>query len=174
MSRTARVQHHFGGGVHAFRLGLAELEELDELCGVGPGYLLGLVTAGQNGNWKARQLREVIRLGLIGGGCTPIAAAKIVERYFDRTPLGDNLLICVAILGACVVGVEDDTPGELDGEANPQENPSLAAVSASPTSSELERLVVSILERFGLGPSGSSRPPSPAGAPRTRRKAKTA
>jgi hypothetical protein len=138
VSRSARVTLEWGDGDHLFFLGVDQLLELDELCGVGPGFLLGKVLQGVYGNWKARELREVLRLGLIGGGAAAPAAARLVKRYFDSVdrPIGESLVQVQVILEACLIGVEDDTPGERAGESLTTAPLSPTAGSALPTSSD--------------------------------------
>lgn len=162
MSRSAKVNTPFAGKRRDFRLGVEELDELDELCKVGPGYLLGLVSQGVSGNWKSRQLREVLRLGLIGGGTSPNEALRVIERYFDteRNPLGDSLVTVQLVLMACVVGDEDDPPGEPTGETTPSLSPVGESVSALST----RLLAPSASQTLDVSASGNSTASSPAGA----------
>lgn len=166
MSRSAKVSIDWGDGSHDFRLRIGELEELDEKCGVGPGFALGQILAGVHGNWKAKMLREVIRLGLIGGGATPADALKLVRRYVDERPLSESITAAQLVLQACIVGVGDDAPGESAGAAK-VDRPSPTAASDSPTSTEPPRPPESAPPTSATAASGRSRPRSPAGAPPT-------
>lgn len=172
MSRSARVAFDWGDGHHEFRLAIDQLDELDQLCGVGPGYALGLISAGTHGNWKAKWIREVIRLGLIGGGAAPVAALQLVRTYVDARPLEENIFAAHAILAASVVGVEDDAPGEPEGAAATAPN-SQTVASASPSSTATAPRSDSRRKTSAAAPSGSSPPPSPAGGRRTARTTKT-
>ena len=71
------------GGEHAFRLGLAELETIQQKTDCGPEYLLHRINAGQ---WHVGDLIEVLRNGLIGGGMPHVDALKIVRKAFDNHP----------------------------------------------------------------------------------------
>jgi hypothetical protein len=164
VSRSALVRLDWADGEYSFRLGMAQLEELDDNCGVGPGFALNLVNDGMSGNWKAKLLREVIRLGLIGAGTAPVAAAVLVKRYVDDRPLGESLLTTQAILGACVVGVKDDMPGEGRGRRRTTGRPSPTAASASPTSTAPARRAASPLTKSAAAASGKSPRTSKAGA----------
>ena len=160
-------------GEHAFRLGMGELEELDENCGVGPGYALGLIEAGLNGNWKAKMVREVIRLGLIGAGTDPVAALNLVRRYVDDRPLGESLLTAQMVLSACVAGgPEDDPPGESAGEPTESDR-SPEAASVSPTSTPPARPRVSRRAKSAPARSTTSPASGRAGRSRTARTPKT-
>lgn len=109
MSRLGAVTLQFGDDEYSFRLRMAQLMELDEKTEVGPQYMLIEFSAG-----KARVpwIREIIRLGLIGGGKTPTEAFTIVKRYVDERPIVESTLHAQAILAAAVVGMPEDTPPE--------------------------------------------------------------
>ena len=175
MSRSGKVRAPWAGERRDFKLGIDQLDELDDICKVGPGHLLSLVSA-IGGNWKARQLREVLRLGLIGGGMAPPAAMALVERYFDKekTPLSDSLSTVQLVLMACVVGSEeDDDVGELGGEGTPTPFPMDASGSAASTRSPAP----SDSTTSDQGRCGSSIASTPAGdaptAPTKRRRARS-
>lgn len=169
MTRSAKVTLEWADGEHVFRLGIAQLEELDELCGVGPGFALGQILAGVHGNWKAKMLREVIRIGLVGGGKTPAEASRLTKRYVDERPIGESLLVAQMALQACIVGVEDDMPGEARGEGT-DATPSPTDDTALPTSTEPELSPDLALKMLAAAASGSSPPTSPAGGRRTARR----
>lgn len=88
---------------HTFRLGLKEIRELQEHkhIGVGPLALFKRIEAGE---WKIDDLRETIRLGLIGGGMKPEMALKKVRRYVDDFPKVMSVEPALTILGAFLVG----------------------------------------------------------------------
>lgn len=164
MSRSASVSLIWGDGRHQFRLAIAELDELDELCKVGPGYLLAQLNGGLYGPWRAKAVRETIRLGLVGGGMAPAAAVQLVESYFDRTPIGDHLVTAQAILMACVLGDENDPPGEPKGKAK---RPSRKAASGSDPSGSAQ--APSASPTSDASASGSSTGSTPAGSALTSR-----
>jgi len=136
MSRSARVDLKWADGngsqnegAYRFRLPIKQMEELQEICNAGPQELL---TRLRTGTWKLRDIREPIRLGLIGGGdATPAQALKLVERYVDERPLIENAAVAQAIVLAAVIGFEDDPPGESEAAT-----PEKTAKSLSPESTE--------------------------------------
>lgn len=171
MSRSAKVRLTWGGDERTFRLGVGELDELDALCDIGPGYALALIeSAGVHGNWRAKHIRETIRLGLIGGGLDQHVALRLVKRYVDAKPLGENLTTAANILRAAIVGVPDDPVPGLSGEgSNASLSPEGASGSASSTNQEPPSASASPTSKPAL--SGSSPTPSKAGdAPTGRRK----
>lgn len=109
MSRLGAVTLEFADGEYPFRLRMAQLIELDETCGVGPQKML---IEYSEANGRVKWTREIIRLGLIGGGLEPVKASRLVKDYVDERPLMESLLHAQAILGAAIVGMPDDAPPE--------------------------------------------------------------
>ena len=113
-------------GHHAFRLAIAQLRELQDKTGVGPAALFDRLASRQ---WRVDDLRETIRLGLIGGGMDPLDALALVRRYVDDRPLMENVLIAWRILSAALIGPEDDQPGKEDAPTAATETESVSAAS---------------------------------------------
>jgi hypothetical protein len=107
----------FADDKYLFRLGLKQIAELQEKCNAGIGAIFARVLQGrmvmpngdQFGNpmqsaYRHEDLRETIRLGLIGGGLDPVKAFKLIERYIDGQPLRLAWDLAAAILAACIEG----------------------------------------------------------------------
>lgn len=84
-----------------------------------PDFLADLNTyallRGIGGDWRFDDIRETIRLGLIGGGMTPTDAFVTVARYVDQTdkhPPVDNIGIAAGILFHALAGPQDDPVGK--------------------------------------------------------------
>lgn len=135
MSRSAEVTLKWGDADHQFRLGIGQLRELQEKCDAGPAEIFRRLTVG---TWRIDDLREPIRLGLIGAGLEPVKALTLVERYVDARPLAENVPVSRAIIGIALLGAEDEPPGEADGEAGDRPT-SPEEKSASPKSTEMAR-----------------------------------
>lgn len=100
----------FGDGVYAFRLGIGEWRELQEKCNCGPQELFERILLRR---WKVDDLREAIRLGLIGGGTSPVEALKLVARYVDKRPLLETVPLACDVIAASLKGpAEEQPPGE--------------------------------------------------------------
>ena len=127
MSRDAKITLTWADDDYVFRLGWAELEELQEKCDAGPYVLL---TRMHDDTWRMADIAETIRLGLIGGGMEPVAALKRVRTYVKKRVPMENLPFAQAILSAAVVGVEDEKLGEPDAP-----NPPGSLSTTSPTES---------------------------------------
>lgn len=164
MAKKAEVELFFGDGSYLFRFGLKQLEEHDEKCGP-LGEVFARVLRGRGkmpdgtpvsmshlGGYRHVDLRETVRLALIGGGqgsvneqpvkVDAVKARVLVERYFDGRPMEENWKLAAAILEATCVGYEEpdrfqplmpgDQPDEEVGEARPGK--SEAAASDASTS----------------------------------------
>ena len=107
MSEALVIQ--WPGGMHAFRLGIAELATIQQKTDCGPEWILHRISAGQ---WTAVDLIEVLRNGLIGGGMDHVAALKLVRDAFDFHPLIGFKVPAQTVLSACLYGPPDDTVGE--------------------------------------------------------------
>lgn len=51
--------------------------------------------------------REVIRIGLIGGGASEAEALQLVKAHFDPAPLGHYLPLAIDIMNAAAWGADD-------------------------------------------------------------------
>ena len=109
-NRNARVELDFADGTYGFRLAIGELEELQEKTGVGPYTLLRRLLSN---DWKIEDVRETIRLGLIGGGTEAIAALNLMRRYVEqRADWLNNAMLAQAIVSAALVGAPEELPGK--------------------------------------------------------------
>lgn len=127
MSRNAAITFAWADGEYAFRLAIGQLRSLQEKCDAGPGEILARVISGR---WKLDDLRETIRLGLIGGGMEPVPAMKLVREYVDERPLMESVLPARVILMAALVGPADEPVGKAEAPAAATET----AGSTSPPS----------------------------------------
>ena len=127
MSRSTTHKAEFAGQDRLFRLRIGEMGELENLCGAGIGMIFQRLIAFQ---YKYVDVRETIRLGLIGGGMVPSQAASLVKRYVDAedVPVTENAPLAIDILRVKFEGVTeatkgDDPPGERTGSGSPATSP---------------------------------------------------
>ena len=120
MSRTAKIQLVFDEA-REFRLGIGQLEELQERCDAGPEEIFNRLNTAR---WRLADIQQTLRLGLIGAGETVSKAALLVERNAGPGALIEWKDHCRAILFAAMAGApdedavaEDDPSGEMKGEA---------------------------------------------------------
>jgi len=122
MSATSTITIVWINGEDQFCLGKVGLVfDLEEKCGAGIATIFWRI---RNDHWKLNDIRETIRLGLIGGGMTPIDAMKVVNRHIDEPAHGllPLVLVANAILSAVMEGVRDDPVGKKkeDGQVTPE------------------------------------------------------
>lgn len=132
-ARDGSVTFEWADGEHTFRLGIAQLEELQEKAGCGPFELMRRLTVGA---WRIEEVRETLRLGLIGGGMEAVQALKLVNRYAGSGQLLVAVLPARVVIAAALTGPADE-PGKKDHAAKDREAmPSPTAGSPSPPSTE--------------------------------------
>lgn len=78
-----RATFDWGDGEHTFRLTYRGICELEAKIDRG---IVWLYNELQRGEAKLEHIREVHRLGLIGGGMEPPAAIQLVRRYIEEEP----------------------------------------------------------------------------------------
>lgn len=108
----------WGDGEHKFALPIGQLRELQDKCGAGPARVLGRLSGN---DWLIDDIRETIRLGLIGGGKTPTEAYTLVKRYIDDRDGGllEARQHAQVILMKALVGDPSDPVGEPVKAENP-------------------------------------------------------
>lgn len=147
MSRSAAITRDFGDGEHIFRLGYGELMELQESLDAGPWFIMSQFAAltttflsnpGAVKDMSVKMPREIIRIGLIGGGAKPVDAVKLVRTYVEQRPPDESLGLAMEILRAALSGAPDADEVKKKAATKPSKRAtnSRAARSASPRSSE--------------------------------------
>lgn len=116
MSANAEIELTWGDGEHRFRLAIGQLRELQDKCKCGPQEIADRLRLG---TWRVDDIRETIRLGLIGGGKTPLEALTLVVRYVDGRPWAESTLVAFGIISAAIWGVPEDQPNVGKEEADP-------------------------------------------------------
>lgn len=140
MSRDGGYTGDFGGEERHFRLGYNELIELQECLDAGPWYLLAqfmglrqmLLNPTPVRGLGVKVPREIIRIGLIGGGMKPPEALRLVRAYVEARPPDEYAGLAFEILHAGVSGAEDaDEVKKKDQEEESKSTPSPEEKSGS-------------------------------------------
>jgi len=133
-------------GQYTFRLTVNGAIELEQKCEAPFAVIFQRLTSGQ---YKIADIREAIRLGLIGGGMVPSDALKLTRQYVDDRPLAENWPIARAILGGLMFGFEVSPLGKQ--KAAPETDPSASTPppSTPPPRSSGSRLSTLMPSRFG-------------------------
>lgn len=118
--RAPHIEMSWADGDYRFALLIGELRELQDKTGVGPLVLYRRIASG---DWHVDDMREVLRLGLIGGGMGPGKALGLVKRYVEELPLVENVEPALKVLEWALIppeedkGEGDDASGKLTAEA---------------------------------------------------------
>lgn len=108
----------FAGRPVKFELRLGEIGELERRCSAGIGEILIRLAAHR---FYAHDVREPIRLGLIGGGESPAGAEALMRYNVDHVPLAENLALAARIVEACVSGVSAEGKAVAEGSSDAPE-----------------------------------------------------
>lgn len=132
MSADASIVLAWGDGEHRFRLPIGQLRELQDKCSAGPAEILGRI---RMGSWRIDDLRETLRLGLIGGGMKPVDALLLVQRYVDARPYAESAQPAYEVLAAALFGPEE-APGKGEAPASEETDgsPSAPSTEVAPSS----------------------------------------
>lgn len=104
----AKITQPFGDGHYNFQLGWPEALEWEEKFGRS---LFGTFNnMHRNGIYLLGDIKEIIRLALIGGGAKPVDALRLVERYVENRPLTENMTLALQILEAAFFGADTPAP----------------------------------------------------------------
>ena len=112
------------GGEDDFALRLGELRALQTALDSGPEEVFNRMRIG---TWRADDLIQVIRWGLVGGGMDSSEAALKVTGLFDLHPAFQFKLLALQIVAHSLMGELDESPGKLDGEVPPESGISQAS-----------------------------------------------
>lgn len=100
MTNSSEITAFFGDQEYQFRLTPDLVVEFERQAGAGIGLVSKRVFAGQ---FMIRDLIEVIRLGLIGGGVTPKRAKELTDTYCNR-PVMEYAPLAIDVLSALMLG----------------------------------------------------------------------
>lgn len=95
----------FGSREHTFKLDWAGATEWEELRNKSLFQTYNSMVHERGGN--VGDVREVIRLALIGGGLDPIKALSDVRRYVEGRPLEESLMLAIGIMEAFIFGADE-------------------------------------------------------------------
>jgi len=110
MAVNGQIELTWADGTHKFNIAkIKSVLELEEKCEAGVAEIFARI---RDGRWKFNDIRETLRLGLIGGGMMPDKALSLVQRYCDDRPWAESLQPAMLILMAAMVGVIGDDVGK--------------------------------------------------------------
>jgi hypothetical protein len=133
MSRHGAVELDWADGTYTFRLGLSEIEEIEEKRDLSLFALARRLSPVER-DARLADVREVLRLGLIGGGMKPVDALTMVRRYIEERPIDENrdTAYAVVLAGLARVNSEEAAPS---GEAEAAKTSASTSPQSEPTQS---------------------------------------
>lgn len=153
MSADGSIELTWAGEERRFRLAIGQLRELQEAVNknrganpIGPWSLYQLISKGDA--WPD-ELREVIKLGLIGGGTKLELVPGLLKRYVEERPILESVPVAMSILGVALLGDVTDKVGKKKTPENP-------TFSDSPTSTAPEPQLDSVPDKSTNVPFGNS------------------
>ncbi|MBW7967582.1 gene transfer agent family protein [Bradyrhizobium sp. BR 10261] len=115
----SEVELIWGSGLQAFKFGLGQFRALQEnvnrrrlAIGAPLAGPMDLVAQLKAKNVWPDDLRDILRLGLIGGGMSPRDASIEMGQYFDNTPPVPHMLPALTVLMAGLVGPPEQAADE--------------------------------------------------------------
>jgi hypothetical protein len=118
MTKHGEIDISLGGKVTTYRLGMAEIEELEELIDMSVFVAMGALAAALP-FLKQKQWREIIRLGLVGGGMSRAEADAQTSVMLEEHGPTQCQAIALRVLGAALGKVYGDSPsGEQEAKPN--------------------------------------------------------
>lgn len=170
MPQPGEVTLPWLGGEHVFRLAsYGQLRLLQESCDAGPQEVLQRLMGGR---WRVDDVREVLRIGLIGGGMAPEKAIALLKVTVDESAnwiefaaLAKSIVLAGLLAGS--KAAEDDPVGKPGAGKAATEAGLETAASSSPPSTEPALPSDSLRARSTSSRPGNSPPASTAGTPAT-------
>jgi len=113
------VIQEWAGKSRPFRLRFGDVLDLEESLGRdGIGAIYQRVARGQ---FRARDLSEIVRLALIGGGEDVVVASRLVTERIEHAPLAVTGALAASILQSLMTGIEQSDDVESDEASDPTE-----------------------------------------------------
>lgn len=110
MASNGEIELTWADGSHKFNIAkIKSALELEEKCDAGVAEIFQRI---RENRWKINDIRETLRIGLIGGGMMPDKALTLINRYCDERPWTESLQPAVLVLMAAMVGVPGDEVGK--------------------------------------------------------------
>lgn len=98
----AAIKAIFGVDEYPFRVGWHEAAEWEEKRA--RSLMLTFQQSLGARSMMLEDVREIVRLGLVGGGMVPAEAVRLVKRYVEQRPIGENVELALTIMDAALFG----------------------------------------------------------------------
>jgi len=95
----------FGDGEYTFALTWAGAQEWEEKTGRSLYHTFNDMVSSRMG--FVSDIREIVRIALIGGGTAPSEAFRLVKRYVEGRPLAETMPVALEAIEAFLFGTEE-------------------------------------------------------------------
>lgn len=146
MNFRGEVTTAWGDGEHTFKLSVAGLLELEEKTKSPFAMIFARVNAG---GYSVPDVAETLRLGLIGGGKSPVDAKTIVDRYL--LPMAESAPVARLVLLGVMFGFEASPPGKPQAATEAAESPNASTPPPSSETHDLSGSALMSLDEFHSG-----------------------
>ena len=111
----AEVTTEWAGEERTFRLTVQQILELEQRCSAPVALVYNRV---QRGEYSIEDVRQTVRLGLIGGGASPADAARLMSGYgYPARPLAELWALARVVLHAAMFRFEAAPLGNREAAA---------------------------------------------------------
>lgn len=109
MSADGSIEIEWAGDLRTFRLPIDQLSALEDACGSGCSEIFGRL---ETSRWGIRDVKETLRLGLLGGKTEGKIAKRLVDDHVVDGKIFESVLIARSVLAAAIFGRPDDPVGK--------------------------------------------------------------
>ena len=102
----SQIKQFFGDNEYTFALTWAGADEWEKKTGRSLFYTFNVMVSAQTG--FVEDVKEIIRIGLIGGGLQPSEAFSLVKRYVEQRPLSESMPVALMAMEAFLFGSADE------------------------------------------------------------------
>jgi hypothetical protein len=130
MSRDGRIEIDWGGDLRTFRLDIDRLIALQDACGAGPYEILTRLSSGR---WLVQDIKETLRLGLMGGGVEGKKARDLADQAVQPGSILQHVQTAQAVLMASLVGDPNEPVGKNPPAEETDDSPLPASTEPEPS-----------------------------------------
>lgn len=130
MARDGKVEVLFGGDVRLFRLGIDELLAVEDACKSAVADIRSRLALKR---WWISDVREPLRLGLLGGGMEPEKVRKLIDEHVAPGRIERHAMTALIVVNAALLGedLEDEADPKAEDAGAAPESPQGGSLPAS-------------------------------------------
>ncbi len=102
----SQIKLAFADGEYTFALTWAGAEEWEEKTGRSLYHTFNEMVSSRTG--FVNDVREIIRIALIGGGLAPTEAFSLIKRYVSERPMAESMPVALSAIEAFLFGPDEE------------------------------------------------------------------